>query len=187
MKSFKEIFLSYAKLDANGKHCGGTDKATNHNYGEAYDIIFPDRSKVKLLLEVGITDGSSMLAFREAFETALIVGMDVVPCSCERGPRLEFHIGDQRSKSDCNAAASGRQFDAIIEDAFHSLDNTLMTLFWLWPFVKHGGVYIVEEWYNIGSDLHNVMALFPNAMIVDTDGPFGGVESLVVLQKNGYY
>jgi hypothetical protein len=189
MKTMREIFLSHCCLDSTGRHVGGTDKASNHAYGPAYDAIFPDRTKIKTLLEVGITDGSSMLAWRDAFESALIVGMDVVPCSCERGPRLEFHVGDQRNKADCVNAATddgrepGRLFDAIIEDAYHSLDNTLLTLFWLWPFVRPGGVYVVEEWYNIGADRENILALFPDAEIIDTPGPFGGIEPLVVFRK----
>jgi len=183
MKSMTDIFLGYCNRDSTGRHVGGTDKASNHNYGDAYDRIFPDRSAIKLLMEVGITDGSSMLAWREAFQDALIVGLDITHCSCERGPRLEFHVGDQRNKVDCERAAAGRQFDAIIEDAYHSTENTLLTLFWLWPYVAPGGVYVVEEWANVGGDRANIMALWPGAEIVDTVGPSGGIEPLVVFRK----
>jgi len=183
VKTMGEIFDSYCQRDANGRHIGGTDKNSNHKYGVAYDALFPDRDKVTLMMEIGITDGSSMLAWREAFQKALIVGMDIMPCACQPGPRLEFHIGDQRNKAECERAAAGRQFDVILEDAFHSTDNTLMTLFWLWPFVKPGGMYIIEEWHNIGADRFNVYQLFPMAEIVDTQGPFGGVEPLVILRK----
>lgn len=190
MKTMTELFMRHCSLDTNGKHVGGTDKASNHSYGDAYDAIFSDRSAVKLLLEVGITDGSSMLSWRDAFEAAHIVGLDITPCSCERGPRLEFHVGDQLSKADCVRAATNdgaelnRQFDAIIEDAYHSTLHTLATLFWLWPFVKVGGVYVVEEWANVGGDFANIMALFPNAVILPTAGPFGGNEPLVVFRKS---
>ena len=183
MRTIADILRSHAVLDENGKHIGGSDKMSNHFYGPAYDSLFPDRNAINLVMEVGITDGSSMLAWREAFQRAHIVGLDIMPCSCERGPRLEFHIGDQRNKEECERAAAGRMFDVIIEDAFHSTDNTLMTLFWLYPFVKPGGMYIVEEWHNIASCRANVSQLFPNAEIVDTQGPFGGIEPLVVIRK----
>lgn len=180
MKSAAEIFRSHCIFDAAGRHCNGTDKQSNHAYGDAYDAIFPDRSAVNLLLEVGVADGSSLLAWQEIFPHAKIVGMDIHVASKWHG---EFHMGDQRSKEDCERAAAGRQFDAIIEDAVHSLDNTLLTLFYLWPFVKPGGLYIVEEWNNIGACRGNIAALFPMAEVVDTVGPFGGIEPLVVLRK----
>lgn len=183
MKSFTELFLYRCLRDSTGRHVGGTDKSSCHNYGPAYDYLFPDRDKIQLFMEIGITDGSSMLAWRDAFPNAHIVGMDIGECSCERGPRLEFHVGDQRIKADCERAANGRQFDAIIEDAYHSLENTLFTLFYLWPFVKPGGMYVVEEWHNVGADRENIKALWPGVEIIDTNGPFGGVESLVVFRK----
>lgn len=184
MRSMAEIFRSHETLDSAGRHVGGTDKhGPNHRYADAYEKIFPDRDSVKLFLEIGITDGSSMLAWREIFQSALIVGMDIERCSCERGPRLEFHLGDQRLQESCERSASGRQFDVILEDAYHSVDNTLLTLFWLWPFVKPGGMYIIEEFCNIGSCRPNIKAMFPDSEIVDTVGPFGGIEPLVVLRK----
>ena len=183
MKSFAEIFRSYCQFNDKGQHTGGTDRQSNHNYGGAYEQIFRDRDSVQLVMEIGNADGSGMLAFREAFQNATIVGLDIERCACERGPRLEFHIGDQRNKAECERAAAGRQFDFICEDAYHSTDNTLMTLFWLWPFVKPGGVYVVEEWHNICADMENVRQLFPMAEIVDTPGPFGGNEPLAVFRK----
>ena len=182
MKSMAEIFLSYSERDATGRHVGGTDKNSNHNYGSSYESLFPDRDAVELVLEVGIAGGHSMLAWREIFQRATIVGMDIHPCSCERGPRLEFHVGDQRSHADCMRAVNGRQFDFIVEDATHVLENNLLTMFYLWPFVKPGGVYVVEEFANIGSWRENIK-LFRGAELLDTMGPFGGNEPLLVVRK----
>ena len=182
MKSFKDIFRSHCEFDENGRHKNGTDRQSNHSYGDAYDYIFPDRESIRLVLEVGTSDGAGMRSWRDAFPNALIVGMDVHPANIQ-GERLEFHVGDQRNKAECERAAAGRQFDVIIEDAYHSTDNTLLTLFWLWPFVKPGGVYIVEEWQNVAGDMANVQHLFPGAEVVHTPGPFGGDEPLIVFRK----
>lgn len=184
MLTMAEIFRSYAVLE-DGRHVNGTDKQTNHAYGDAYDALFPDRSMVKLMMEVGITDGSSMKAWRDIFPAATVVGIDIEPCHARHLglDRMEFHIGDQRKREDCERAAAGRQFDFILEDALHQLDATLLTLFWLWPFVKPGGIYVVEEWANVGANQGQIMALWPNAEIVSTVGPFGGDEPLVVMRK----
>ena len=206
MRLMKSIFQSYGQLDANGRHVGGTDKMTNHNYGDAYEQLFFSRSMMQLVMEIGIADGSSMKAWREIFPNALIVGMDTQPCAAAREQldRMEFHIGNQRSRDDCERAAAGRAFDFILDDAVHELDAQFLTLFYLWPFVRPGGQYVIEEFADIGSvrdNLDGLLAseklvqqvgaeviaflreLLPQARIVDTQGPFGGIEPLYVLRK----
>jgi hypothetical protein len=198
MKSMAEIFRSHCVFDAEGRHTNGTDRQSNHAYGDAYDAIFPNRDAVKMLLEIGTADGSGLMAWKEAFTDAHVVGLDIHVCDKALANGIEFHLGDQRSKADCERAAGGRQFDAIIEDAFHSTENTLLTLFWLWPFVKPGGIYVVEEWADVHSCKANIMSLWrpatfwpaayesksPLVEIVNTIGPHGGgIEPLVVLRK----
>lgn len=185
MRTVAEIFRSYGALDAQGRHVNGTDKETNHRYGDAYESLFPDRAAVELMMEVGIADGSSLLAWREVFPSALCVGMDI-HCSCRaHGDRIEFHLGDQRSKDDCDRAAAGRQFDFVCEDATHKLEDSLLTFFYLWPYVAPGGLYVIEEFANVGALRKNITAMWSSAKIVDTVGPFGGTEPLVVFKKGG--
>lgn len=194
MRSIREIFRSHAQFDAEGRHVNGTDKQSNHNYGDAYEEIFTycaterrpaisGRKDVSLFMEVGVADGACLQAWKEVFPNAQIVGMDIHPSAQAVGDRIEFHLGDQRSKEDCERAAQGRKFDVIIEDAVHSLDNSLLTLFYLWPFVKRGGLYIIEEFDNVHGSLKNIRQLFPMADVIDTKGPFGGNEPLVVFRK----
>ena len=183
MRSIRDVFRSYAQLDASGRHVNGTDKCTNHNYSSAYESLFPDREAVRLMMEIGVADGSSLRAWREIFPNATIVGMDIHPSAMAHGERIEFYLGDQRSKEDCERAAAGRQFDLIVEDATHLLLNTLLTLSYLWPFVKPGGIYVVEEFADIGSLRGNITELWPYAEVMDTIGPSGGVEPLVVFRK----
>ena len=184
MKSVAEIFQSYEVVDAEGRHVNGTDKhGANHRYGDAYERLFPDRAAIRLMMEVGVADGSCLLAWREIFPNALCVGMDIHRSGKAHGERLEFHLGDQCIKQDCDLAAARRQFDFICEDATHQLGNTLQTLLYLWPFVKPGGLYVVEEFANVGALRVNIAALWPNVEIVDTVGPSGGMEPLVVFRK----
>lgn len=201
VRSIKEILRSYAVLDAEGRHINGTDKQSNHNYGDVYECIISNafsigpaepRNIVRLMMEVGVADGSCLLAWREIFPNATIVGMDIHPSARAHGDRIEFRLGNQHSKLDCESAAAGRQFDMIVEDATHVLEASLLTLLYLWPFVKPGGLYVVEEWDNIGALRQNVLELWRDksgcgegvrAEVIDTLGPFGGVEPLVVFRK----
>lgn len=196
MKSIKEIFKSYGVVNAEGRHINGTDRETNHCYGDAYEQLFGDgkltevgrltrRHEIKLMLEIGVADGSGLLAWTEVFPNALVVGMDIHPCEkAAMSGRIEFHIGDQRSLDDCRRVADSRLFDLIVDDATHNICDILPTLLYLWPSVKVGGMYIVEEFSNLGSLSKNVKELFPFAEIVNTTGPFGGNEPLLVLRKH---
>lgn len=210
MRSIHDIFLSHAEV-INGRHTNGTDKQTNHNYSNAYERILsvPEffenftadgkpflpgcrpksiRDDVKLMMEIGVADGSSLLAWSEVFPNARCVGMDIMPDPeqkiVEFGHNCEFHQGDFTKLEDCRRAAGGRMFDFICEDATHKLEDSLRALLYLWPNIKHGGLYVIEEFDNIGSLRDNLLALIPNVEIVDTQGPFGGVEPLVVLRKS---
>ncbi len=230
MRTIAEVFRSYAEFDAAGRHVNGTDKESNHRYGDAYESLFqeydyssnlcpptpegrrscpkcgsdtshmvacPDyapnnrstRDKVKLVMEVGVADGSCLLAWREVFPNATIVGMDIHHSDKAHGERIEFHLGDQRVQRDCQNAASGRhdsdrQFDLIVDDGTHLLEDTLRTLLFLWPYVRPGGLYVVEEWPDVvGPIWSNIVELWPAVEVVNTDGPFGGNEPLVVFRK----
>ena len=183
MRSIKEIMRAYAEFNADGVHIGGSDRESNHSYGDAYESLFPDRASIKLMMEIGVADGSSLLAWREIFPNATIVGMDIHPSDRAHGERIEFHLGDMGVLRNCRAVASGRQFDIIVEDATHQLVDTLRTLLYLWPFVKKGGLYVVEEFANVGELWPNIRELWPYAKIVNTNGPFGGAEPLIVLRK----
>ena len=192
MRPIRDIFRSYGVLDYSGRHVDGTDKETNHHYGNVYEQLFcsgvpyeigtrSTRNDVTLMMEVGIADGSSLLAWSEVFPNALCVGLDIHHSDRAHGERIEFYLGDQRKRVDCERAAGGRKFDLIVDDATHEIENTLLTLYWLWPFVKPGGLYVVEEWPEV--DRGRILALWPFAVIIDTVGPFGGVEPLVVFRK----
>lgn len=193
MRSIADIFRSYAEFDSQGRHVGGTDKQSNHNYGDAYEDIIrwwsysQSCEKIKLMMEVGVADGSSLLAWREVFPNAHCVGVDIHPAQRLAGcllDRVEFHIGDQRSKRDLEVAAGGRKFDVIVEDATHRLEDSLLTLFYLFPCVRPGGLYIVEEFDNVGALRENIRELFGDLVeVYNTVGPFGGVEPLVVFRK----
>ena len=186
MRSVAEIIHSHEVLDSTGIHIGGTDKhGPNHWYGDAYELLFASlggRDSVKLIMEMGVADGACLQAWKEVFPNATIVGMDIHPSERAHGDRIEFHLGDQRSIADCERAAGGRLFDLIIDDATHLIEDTLRTLFYLWPSVRRGGVYVVEEFPAVGT-IRNIIEMWPFAEIVPTAGPSGGIEPLVVFRK----
>lgn len=183
MQSIRDIFRSYAVLDADGRHTNGTDKESNHHYGDAYEQLLPSRLSVNLMMEIGVADGSSLRAWRDIFPNALCVGMDIHHSDRAHGERIEFRIGDATKQRDCEDAAAGRMFDVIVEDAAHHPGESLLTLMYLWPFVRPGGLYVMEEFYNVTSLRKNIIQLWPFAEIIGTCGPHIEDEPLVVFRK----
>lgn len=193
MKSIAEIFRSYAILNERGVHVNGTDKESNHRYGQAYEELFrrytaedkyvSTRENITLMMEIGVADGSSLRAWRDIFPNATCVGMDIHHSDGAHGDRIEFHIGDATSQADCERVANGRLFDLIVDDATHHQKDLLRTLLYLWPFVKKGGMYVIEEFEHVTSLKRNIIELFPFAQIIGTCGPHCEDEPLVVLRK----
>ncbi len=182
----KDIFRAFAVLNELGHHVYGTDRESNHAYGDAYESLFPgpnDRVNVRLMMEVGVADGNSLLAWRQVFPNAVIVGLDRHATAFGNTviDRMEFHLGDARVQRHCEAAAYGRQFDLIVDDASHQIGDIFLTLFWLWPFVRPGGIYVIED---LPSQLCHRFASMIGGEVVDTTGPFGGSEPLIVLRKS---
>ena len=61
---------------------------------------------------------------------------------------ITLHVGDQSSAADLErvyAEAGGAPFDLIIDDGSHRFLDQQATLHVLWPRVRPGGFYIVED------------------------------------------
>ena len=135
-------------LDAVGlKH--GTDKSSaHHDYLNFYETFLgPLRNKTLNILEVGVLNGASLLTWEEYFPNANIVGADISykTKQFERN-RVSIEIIDQSNVEELtNLAIKHGPFDIIIEDGSHMWEHQITSLRTLFPFVKHEGIYIVED------------------------------------------
>lgn len=178
----------------------GSDKNTFHSYGPIYDRLFPNREGVRSVLEVGIASGQSVLAWLEIFPNAKVLGIDKEPCHnakvgstdplvhplVPRPDRLEIKQADCRDVAGLKAAVGDRQFDLIVEDSSHQLDDNLRCLFMLYPHVAPGGIYVIEEMSG-GEDgnaqkYRESWPLFNGLEIHETQPPNAG-QWLVVVRK----
>jgi hypothetical protein len=135
-------------LDAIGlKH--GTDKASHyHDYLSFYDTLFsPRRSLPLTLLEVGVFNGASLRTWREYFPNARIIGADIAPHARRlRRDGIDIEYMDQSNLEDLvRVAAKHQPFDIIIEDGSHMWEHQKTSIKTLFPFLRAGGLYIVED------------------------------------------
>jgi hypothetical protein len=131
----------------------GTDKSSlAHNYTEIYYKLFKDkRNSYDTILEQGIWTGASHQMWRDFFLSAKIFGFD----NCDHIPweqmakvqddRIKFFQGDQCDSHFLITTFGKMQFDMIIDDAGHSAWGTQVAFRYLFPLVKSGGYYIIED------------------------------------------
>lgn len=136
----------YPDLPAERLHAIGlrhrTDKATFHGFCDFYEHHLPAR--VDRLLEIGVMDGCSLRMWREYYPGAsAIVGVDIRPPLKIDGVQVL-----QLDATEPAAVATLRTygpFDVIIDDGSHMTSDQQETFGLLWPAVRPGGSYVIED------------------------------------------
>jgi cephalosporin hydroxylase len=132
------------------------------HYFDIYDRHFsPYRNRPVTILEFGVSHGGSLQMWKEYFgPKARIFGVDIDPRCRELGEdQIEIIIGDQEDRE---FLASLRErvgrIDVVIEDGGHTMTQQINTFEEIWPAVKNGGVFLIEDlhtsyWDNYGGGL----------------------------------
>jgi hypothetical protein len=127
-----------------------SDKCGN-GYTAFYDKYFsPIRRSVNHILELGVMAGSSLQMWEEYFPNALILGLDngVHPNKMKElsTGRVLVEFADQNKKENILGVTSRHgTFDIIVDDCSHFTRHQQSTLGWLFPAVRAGGFYVVED------------------------------------------
>lgn len=125
----------------------GADKSTKfHGYTPVYDRLFtPLRPSPIRLLEIGIEFGKSMRVWLDYFPRAEVFGVDINPQFKWSDPRYHEIVADQSNVEAMQQVADRGPFDIVIDDGCHRADAAIVSFKALWPAVKSGGLYIVED------------------------------------------
>lgn len=125
----------------------GTDKVS-HGFCFFYHYHLVEvREEIRKVLEIGIFRGSSIHMWREYFPGAVIHGFDQLHYSVQLPDRVCLHQGDQTDRASLRQLldATGSEFDLIIDDGGHTMEQQQVSLGFLFPHVRPGGVYVVED------------------------------------------
>lgn len=126
-----------------------TDKNyKTHNYFRYYDKYFSSmREQTKCLLEIGVYNGNSLKIWNEYFENSFIVGIDInKDCSVNTKGRINVFIGNQSDPVFLNSVIEKTCLpDVIIDDGSHKGIDQIITFKTLFPYLKSGGYYVVED------------------------------------------
>lgn len=124
----------------------GTDKASNgHDYLKVYKDLIPSRGDHPVsLLEIGWFDGASMKMWAEYLHhDSTIVGVDIEDKDPIRG--VHFRRADAAHTEVVSTVGEFGPFDFIIDDGSHLPPDVISSFILLWPRVRPGGYYIVED------------------------------------------
>lgn len=143
-----------------------TDKGTLHGVAHAYSCVYDVllnglRDKPINLMEVGlqvggpetgesadrtVTEVPSVNVWLEYFPHAHVHGIDISDFSQFSNERFTFYRADCGNAADLDAVVrAAPDCDVIIDDASHASYHQQLTWLKLFPKVKPGGLYIIED------------------------------------------
>jgi hypothetical protein len=134
-----------------------TDKCVEHRYFEFYEDLFrPLRSSARRVLEIGVANGESLRLWQAYFASAHIYGLDIHDTKRHDGPRITTMVADQGKRADLEAALRrfGREFDIVIDDGGHRMDQQQISFAVLFPALRKGGLYVIEDVHTSFPALH---------------------------------
>lgn len=115
-------------------------------------------------LELGIMRGGSCALFEALYEPENHMAIDIQRHGTDGTEELEYYVAEKRRKFKAfhtigqndipqilgewksMTGQSQAEFDVIIDDASHSYDLSLSSFNGLFPYVRVGGVYVIEDW-----------------------------------------
>lgn len=114
------------------------------------EILGPIRHEVRSVLEIGVQTGFSLLAWKDFFPNATIVGVDIDRTLIEPEERIKigrFSQDDKASFENLFRTHSIEKFDVIIDDAAHIGHLAKRSYEILFDnYLEEGGHYIIEDW-----------------------------------------
>lgn len=169
----------------------GSDKNTLHSYGDVYDFLFPNDSKesVKLVLEIGVKEGYSLLAWEKVFPNAYIMGLDIVDQSLESGHRSSLFKCDATNPKELINLLNSRgikknSIDLIVDDGSHTFKDQAATLLLLGEYLSENGVYVIEDIYP-ACGANYLSAVQKDFHKIDRRGVKGRFDDVLVIYKKG--
>jgi predicted O-methyltransferase YrrM len=119
------------------------------------------RNDVRHVLEMGILHGGSVVLEHEVCRPAKLVAIDLDPRPVDRleqyiadhslEDRIRLHYGVDQSDEAAlgplvDAEFSGAELDLVIDDASHLYEPSRRSFELLFPRVREGGLYVIEDW-----------------------------------------
>tara|TARA_B110000259_G_scaffold38383_1_gene43725 strand:+ start:2582 stop:3382 length:801 start_codon:yes stop_codon:yes gene_type:complete len=123
----------------------------SHQYYKVYEKYLDKLKKKKLnILEIGVSDGSSMKAWSEYFTNSKIIGIDIKKIDIKKNKlnkkNISIHCGSQSDKKFLHLLIKKyKKFDIIIDDGSHFPKDVIKSFRILFNSLKVNGIYFIED------------------------------------------
>jgi hypothetical protein len=146
----------------------GSDKDRN-GYSHLYSILFDHLKNNEMnVLEIGIgtmiqnapssmkgympdsyVPGASLRAWNDYFVNSKIYGADIQPDTQFEENNIKTFLCDSTNEDNVEyvIGTTGLKFDIIIDDGWHWDHAQISTLKNFFPYLKEGGIYVIEDIY----------------------------------------
>jgi hypothetical protein len=135
-------------LDQLGLRHGADKSSAGHGFTNIYERYTAGwRQQPVAVLEIGVWRGASLRMWRDYFPRGHIFGIDIsADAAAQASDRIEVFVGDQ-SDTDLleRVVRHSGPLDLVIDDGGHRVEQQMPTLAFLWPHVKPGGMYVIED------------------------------------------
>jgi len=137
-------------LEIYKEHSGFVSHKYIH-YFFVYDRIFSrflKNGKPVKMLEIGVQNGGSLEIWKKYLpQNSDIHGIDIdEKClQLKFSDGISFHLGSALDSNFMEKTFGNIQFDVIIDDGSHICKDVIQTFEYLFPKMKNGGCYIVED------------------------------------------
>jgi hypothetical protein len=156
-----------------------TDKSKhsykNITYLDIYSKFFTKmKQDVKIFVEIGVLNGSSLKVWEEFFPNAIIYGIDINPeCKKYETNRIKILIGNQNDDSFLEFISKELpKIDILLDDGSHITKHQIKTFDKLYKNINENGLYIIEDLRNSYEEFfnhHNVRDIWPNMKLNDPE------------------
>lgn len=200
-----ELCLIGAKYDTDKSSQRNHANGHSHPYTLFYHSIFKDKKNETLnIAELGVLHGASLLMWKEYFKNATIFGFDN---NVDFINSFKSKFGDSRiylneinvldRENMINTFLSlNETFDLIIDDTTHQMSDQLRIIESVYPFLKPGGMLIIEDVFksydenDYISNLNPILDQFQDYYFVSLEhknkySPGWDNDKLFVLVKKG--
>lgn len=105
------------------------------------------RNKSINVLEIGVQGGGSLQMWKKYFgPDSKILGIDIIPEYKYEEEQIKVEVGSQSDIEFLKRIVNDYgPFDVIIDDGSHIQSDVLNSFFFLYPTLKRGGTYIIED------------------------------------------
>jgi len=125
-----------------------TDKAYFHLFTEFYQPYFDTFvDKPINILEIGVSEGNSLLLWKSFFPEATIYGIDVnADCAnLKLGDGIHVYTCSQDDFTRMSELFENKKFDIIIDDGSHLCSHQQKSFGFLFPYLNPNGIYVCED------------------------------------------